>query len=149
LEAFKQCIDVNLVGSFLCTREAVKIFKKQSPPGGRIINNGSLSARVPRPHSHAYTSAKHAISGLSKTTALDGRPFNITCTQIDIGNAATAMVTKFQGSMLQGDGRVISEATFDVAHVADMVVHIAGLPRDVQVSEVNIMASKMPFVGRG
>jgi len=149
LKTFQEVINVNLTGSFLCTREAVKIFKAQSPPGGRIINNGSLSAHVPRPNSTPYTCSKHAMTGLTKCTALDGRAHNITCTQIDIGNAHTQMAEAHQSvGALQPDGRIISESTFDVKHVADAIVHIAALPNDVTVLDFKIMAS-MPFVGRG
>ncbi|KAF7330901.1 hypothetical protein MVEN_02429600 [Mycena venus] len=149
LEAFQSVISVNLVGPFLCAREAVKIFKKQDPTGGRIINNGSLSAHTPRPHSVAYTTSKHAITGLSKCLNLDGRAFGITCTQIDIGNAQTVMATPMATGMLQPDGRRVPESTFDVAHVAAAVVHIASLPGDVAVPHFTIMASKAPFAGRG
>lgn len=149
LDIFQNVINVNLIGSFLCTREVVKIFKSQSPPGGRIINNGSISAHVPRPHSSPYTCSKHAVTGLTKSTALDGRAHDITCTQIDIGNAHTDLGIKLTHGALQPDGRVVPEPTFDVQHVADAIVHIAGLPNDVTVLEYNIMASRMPFLGRG
>ncbi|TFK40683.1 hypothetical protein BDQ12DRAFT_770473 [Crucibulum laeve] len=149
LDTFQQVLNVNLVGPFLCTREAVRIFKTQSPPGGRIINNGSLAAHVPRPHSFPYACSKHAISGLTKCTALDGRAYNITCTQIDIGNAHTDMAAGHTVGALQPDGRVVPEATFDVQHVADTIVHIASLPNDVAMLEVNIMAAGAPYVGRG
>ncbi|KAI0629839.1 short-chain dehydrogenase/reductase SDR [Trametes polyzona] len=148
LEAFRQVIDVNLVGTFLCTREAVRIFKSQTPQGGRIINNGSISAYTPRPFSSAYTASKHAVLGLTKCTLLDGRAHNITCTQIDIGGAQTAMSPPPEGT-LQPDGRMSREATFDPKHVGDTIVHIAGLPLDVTVLTFNIMATGMPFVGRG
>ncbi|KAJ6543972.1 hypothetical protein B0H19DRAFT_1169185 [Mycena capillaripes] len=149
LEAFQSVISVNLVGPFLCAREAVKVFKAQDPVGGRIINNGSLSAHTPRPMSAAYTASKHAMTGLSKCLALDGRAFDITCTQIDIGNATTALTVAMNKGMLQGDGRIVPESTFDVAHVAAAVVHIASLPADVAVPHFTIMASKAPFAGRG
>jgi len=149
LEAFRRVINVNLAAVWLCTREAVKIFKKQSPQGGRVINNGSLSAHVPRPHSSPYTTSKHAITGLTKCTALDGRAFDITCTQIDIGNAYTDLSKRLADGALQPDGRIIPEATFNVEHVADTIVYIANLPNDVTMLEVNIMASKAPFLGRG
>ncbi|KAI0718225.1 short-chain dehydrogenase/reductase SDR [Cerioporus squamosus] len=148
LETFQKVINVNLVGTFLCTREAVRIFKSQSPQGGRIINNGSISAYTPRPHSSPYTSSKHAVLGLTKSTALDGRAFNITCTQIDIGGAHTTMSPPPQGA-LQPDGRRIPEAVFDAKHVGETIVHIASLPLDVTVLTFNIMATGMPFVGRG
>ncbi|KAF7422936.1 hypothetical protein PC9H_011100 [Pleurotus ostreatus] len=149
LETFQNVMNVNLVGPFLCTREAFKVFKAQTPAGGRIINNGSLSAHVPRPHTFPYACSKHAISGLTKCTALDGRAHNITCTQIDIGNAHTDMVSAQTQGILQPNGAIIPEATFDVKHVADSIVHIAQLPNDVTVLEMNIMASKAPYVGRG
>ncbi|KAH8114549.1 hypothetical protein DFH11DRAFT_1509105 [Phellopilus nigrolimitatus] len=149
LSKFKDVINTNLVGSFLCTREAFKMFKNQDPQGGRVINNGSMSAHMPRPHSVAYTASKHAISGLTKSTALDGRAFNIACTQIDIGNAHTDMASRLATGALQPDGEVKPEATMDVKHVADAVVHIANLPNAVTILEMIIMATGMPFVGRG
>ncbi|KAL1748349.1 hypothetical protein HDZ31DRAFT_29715 [Schizophyllum fasciatum] len=159
LEAFKSVLSVNLVGPFLFTREAVRTFKAQTPQGGRIINNGSLSAHVPRPQSAPYTCSKHAISGLTKVTALDGRPFNITCTQIDIGNTQTELMASHQAGAKQPDGqvlpdgtfqhRLLQEPTFDVRHVAEAIVHIAELPNEVTVLEMNIMASGAPYVGRG
>ncbi|GLB38505.1 putative alcohol dehydrogenase (NAD) activity [Lyophyllum shimeji] len=149
LAVFQQIINVNLIGPFLCTREAVKVFKAQSPPGGRIINNGSLSAHIPRPHSSPYTCSKHAIMGLTKCTSLDGRAHNITCTQIDIGNAHTKMAAGHVEGALQPDGRMVAEPTMDVMHVADSIVHIANLPNDVTVLEYKIMPSSVPFVGRG
>ncbi|KAI0643010.1 short-chain dehydrogenase/reductase SDR [Trametes meyenii] len=148
LESFQEVIDVNLVGTFLCTREAVKIFKTQTPQGGRIINNGSISAYTPRPFSSAYTASKHAVLGMTKCTLLDGRAHGITCTQIDIGGAQTGMSPPPQGT-LQPDGRLAHEATFDAKHVGEAIVHIAGLPLDVTVLTFNIMATGMPFVGRG
>jgi len=149
LGAFQQVINVNLIGLFLCTREAVKVFKAQSPPGGRIINNGSLSAHVPRPHSSPYTCSKHAVLGLTKCTSLDGRAHNITCTQVDIGNAHTDMAAGHTSGALQPDGRMVPEPTMNVQHVADSIVHIASLPNDVTVLEYKIMPSGVPFVGRG
>ncbi|KAJ6459791.1 hypothetical protein C8R47DRAFT_1161592 [Mycena vitilis] len=149
LETFQRVISVNLVGPFLCAREAVKAFKNQSPPGGRIINNGSLSAHTPRPLSTPYTASKHAITGFSKCIALDGRAFDITCTQIDIGNAATSLTARMEQGVLQPDGRRLPESTFDVSHVAAAVVHLANLPADVAVPHFTIMAAKAPFVGRG
>ncbi|TBU25496.1 short-chain dehydrogenase/reductase SDR [Dichomitus squalens] len=148
LETFQNVLNVNLVGTFLCTREAVKIFKSQVPKGGRIINNGSISAYTPRPFSSPYTSSKHAVLGLTKSTLLDGRVHNITCTQIDIGGAKTGMSPPPQGT-LQPDGSYSQEATFDAKHVGEAIVHIAGLPLDVTVLTFNIMATRMPFVGRG
>ncbi|KAF9454813.1 NAD(P)-binding protein [Macrolepiota fuliginosa MF-IS2] len=149
LDTFRRVLDVNLVGPFLCTREAVQIFKIQDPAGGRIINNGSLSAHVPRPHTVPYVATKHAITGLTKSTALDGRKHNITCTQIDIGNASSVLTSGFGGGALQPDGRMLPEPCMDVQHVADTIVYIANLPNDVTMLEVNIMAAGMPFVGRG
>ncbi|KAI0330806.1 short-chain dehydrogenase/reductase SDR [Cubamyces sp. BRFM 1775] len=148
LETFQQVININLTGTFLCTREAVRIFKAQSPQGGRIINNGSISAYTPRPFSSPYTASKHAISGMTKCTLLDGRAHNITCTQVDIGGALTTMSPPPQGT-LQADGSLKHEATFDAKHVGESIVHIANLPLDVTVLTFNIMATGMPFVGRG
>ncbi|OSD02488.1 short-chain dehydrogenase/reductase SDR [Trametes coccinea BRFM310] len=148
LETFQQVINVNLVGAFLCTKEAVKQFKAQQSPGGRIINNGSISAYTPRPFSSPYTASKHAVLGLTKCTLLDGRNHNITCTQVDIGGAQTGLSPPPQGT-LQPDGRLSREATFDAKHVGESIVHIAGLPLDVTVLTFNIMATGMPFVGRG
>ncbi|KAK7689826.1 hypothetical protein QCA50_006465 [Cerrena zonata] len=149
LELFQRVTNVNLVGTFLCTREAVKIFKNQTPTGGRIVNNGSIAAYAPRPHALPYTATKHAITGLTKSVALDGRAFNISCTQIDIGNATTPMAAGQMQGVLQPDGRIAAEATFDPRHVADAVVHIASLPLDVTVLNFTIMATGMPYVGRG
>jgi len=149
LDTFRQALDVNVVGPFLFTREAFKIFKLQQPTGGRIINNGSLSAHVPRPHMYPYTTSKHALTGLTKCTALDGRKYNIACTQIDIGNATSALTSGFEAGTLQADGRVLPEPTIDAQHVADTVVHIANLPNDVTILEVIIMPTGIPFVGRG
>ncbi|EIW59556.1 short-chain dehydrogenase/reductase SDR [Trametes versicolor FP-101664 SS1] len=148
LDAFQQVINVNLIGTFLCTREAVRIFKSQTPQGGRIINNGSISAYTPRPFSYAYTASKHAVLGLTKTTLLDGRAHNITCTQVDIGGAQTVMSPPERGT-LQPDGSYSREATFDAKHVGESIVHVANLPLDVTVLTFNIMATGMPFVGRG
>jgi len=142
LETFQQVINVNLVGSFIAAREAMRIFKAQTPQGGRIINNGSLSAHVPRPDYIPYTCSKHAISGLTKCIALDGRPFNITCTQIDIGNANTDMAQGHTVGTLQADGRMASEPTIDVQYVASTIVHIASMPPDVAMLEVNIMCDR-------
>ncbi|KAF7330917.1 hypothetical protein MVEN_02431400 [Mycena venus] len=149
LETFQNVISVNLIGPFLCAREAVKVFKNQTPIGGRVINNGSLSAHTPRPNSTPYTASKHAMTGLSKCLNLDGRAFDITCTQIDIGNAETSLTARMEKGVLQPDGRRMPESTFDVAHVAAAVVHIANLPTDVAVPHFTIMASKAPFAGRG
>ncbi|KAF9068636.1 hypothetical protein BDP27DRAFT_1327035 [Rhodocollybia butyracea] len=149
LESFQNVLNVNLVAPFICTREAVRQFKVQSPPGGRIINNGSLSAHVPRPFTYAYTASKHAITGLTKCTSLDGRIHNISCTQIDIGNAATDMGARNGVGALQPDGRMIQEGVLDVQHVASTIVHIASLPSEVTVLDINIMPTNVPYVGRG
>ncbi len=151
VERWKAVIDTNLTGPFLCTQEAFRIMKNQTPRGGRIINNGSISAHTPRPMSVAYTATKHAITGLTKQTALDGRPFDICCGQIDIGNAATPMTERMvQGEgVLQPDGRKMIEARMDAKHVGDAVVYMAGLPLDTNVLFMTVMANQMPFVGRG
>jgi len=149
LSTFQHVVGINLIGSFLCTREAFKIFKSQSPQGGRIINNGSIASQSPRPQAIAYTATKHAVTGLTKATALDGRPFNITCTQIDVGNALTPMAQGQTVGVLQANGTVAPEATFDVKYVADSIVHVAELPLDVTVLQYTIMATKMPHIGRG
>ena len=148
-EQWRAVVDVNLTGSFLCAQEAMRAMKAQTPHGGRIINNGSISAQTPRPLSAPYTATKHAITGLTKSIALDGRACNIACTQIDIGNAATGMTDAFAAGVLQADGSHRQEARMDVAHVADVVVHIANLPLSVSVPFLTIMAREMPFVGRG
>ncbi|KAG8753160.1 hypothetical protein FRC12_011658 [Ceratobasidium sp. 428] len=147
---FRDVIDVNLVSAFIFTREAFKVFKNQTPQGGRIINNGSISAYTPRPMSAPYTASKHAMTGLTKSISLDGRNYNIACTQIDIGNAQTQMVTR-QGpaGSLQPNGQKIVEGSMDVQHVADAILHIVNLPLEVTVLFMNIMATTMPFVGRG
>ncbi|PPQ77468.1 hypothetical protein CVT25_011338 [Psilocybe cyanescens] len=150
LDAFQTVINVNLTGSFLAAREAIKIFKAQSPQGGRIINNGSLSAHVPRPNTSPYACSKHAIAGLTKCIALEGRPFGITCTQLDIGNAKTDIVDKhLMVGALQPNGSILAEPTMDVEQVARTVVHIASMPPDVAMLKVNIMAAGAPYVGRG
>jgi NAD(P)-dependent dehydrogenase (short-subunit alcohol dehydrogenase family) len=146
---WQSVIDVNLTGAFLCTQQAIRLMKKQDPRGGRIINNGSISAYVPRPHSVAYTASKHAISGLTKATALDGRRFDIACGQIDIGNATTPMRARAAKGTLQADGSVAVEPGIDVSHVARAVSYMASLPLDANVLSLNIMATQMPFVGRG
>jgi NAD(P)-dependent dehydrogenase (short-subunit alcohol dehydrogenase family) len=148
-EQWKSVIDTNLTGAFLCTQAAFRLMKAQSPRGGRIINNGSISASVPRPHTVAYTASKHAISGLTKTTSLEGREYDIACGQIDIGNAATALGAPMAQGTLQADLSMKPEPTFDVKHVADAVVYMASLPLDANVLFMNVMATKMPFVGRG
>jgi NAD(P)-dependent dehydrogenase (short-subunit alcohol dehydrogenase family) len=146
---WKAVVDANLTGSFLCTREAFKLMKDQDPQGGRIINNGSISAHVPRPNSIAYTSTKHAVTGLTRSTSLDGRKYNIACGQIDIGNAASEMTKKMDGGVPQADGSIKPEPKIDAAHVADTIVHMASLPLDANVQFVTVMATKMPFIGRG
>jgi NAD(P)-dependent dehydrogenase (short-subunit alcohol dehydrogenase family) len=142
-------VATNLNGPFYCTREAFKIMKDQDPRGGRIINNGSISAHTPRPNSSPYTSTKHAITGLTKATALDGRKYDIACGQIDIGNAMTPMAGHMAGGVLQPYGETVPEPLFDVEHVANAVLHMASLPLDTNVLFMTIMATKMPFVGRG
>jgi NAD(P)-dependent dehydrogenase (short-subunit alcohol dehydrogenase family) len=149
LSAWNHVVAVNLTGSFLCTREAFRVMRRQTPQGGRIINNGSISAHAPRPRSIAYTATKHAITGLTKSTALDGRPFDIACGQIDIGNAATDMAGGFVAGTAQADGSVRPEPVMDVANVARAVLYMAGLPLDANVATMTVMATKMPFIGRG
>ncbi|HEY6001240.1 MAG TPA: SDR family oxidoreductase [Anaeromyxobacter sp.] len=148
-EQWKGVVDVNLTGAFLCTQAAFRLMKEQDPRGGRIINNGSISAHAPRPNSTPYTSTKHAITGLTKCTSLDGRRWDIACGQIDIGNALTDLTARMQKGVPQADGTVRPEPTMDVAHVARAVLHMASLPLDVNVQFMTIMATKMPFVGRG
>ena len=148
-EQWRRVIDVNLTGVFLCTQAGFRLMKEQSPRGGRIINNGSISAHTPRPNSAPYTAAKHAITGLTKSTALDGRPFDITCGQIDIGNAATEMTAPMKTGVLQANGTVAVEPTIDADHVARAVLYMANLPLDVNVPFMTVMASQMPFMGRG
>jgi NAD(P)-dependent dehydrogenase (short-subunit alcohol dehydrogenase family) len=148
-EQWSAVVAVNLTGPFLCTQEAFRIMKDQSPRGGRIINNGSISAYAPRPFSSPYTSTKHAISGLTRATALDGRAYDIACGQIDIGNAATDMTTRMTSGVLQPTGEMKVEPRMDVKHVADALVHMASLPLEANMLFVNVMATKMPFVGRG
>lgn len=149
IEKWNQVIGVNLTGAFLCCREAFRVMKAQSPRGGRIINNGSISATTPRPNSAPYTASKHAITGLTKSCALDGRPFDIACGQIDIGNAATELTARMAAGVPQANGTVAAEPTFDVSRVGDAVVHMASLPLDTNVLFLTIMATQMPFVGRG
>jgi len=148
-EQWRAVVDTNLTGSFLCTQEAFKIMKSQDPRGGRIINNGSISAHTPRPYSAPYTSTKHAITGLTRSTALDGRQYDIACGQIDIGNAATDMTRAMQNGVPQANGQIAAEPTMDVNHVAQAVVQMAGLPLESNILFMTIMATKMPFVGRG
>jgi len=142
-------VAVNLTGAFLCTQEAVRMMKAQDPRGGRIINNGSISADRPRPHSAPYTATKHAITGLTKSTILDGRPFDITAGQIDIGNAATEMTERMTQGVLQPDGKLMVEPRMDVRHVAQAVAYMAGLPLESNVPFLTVMATKMPLFGRG
>lgn len=149
LADWQKVVDVNLTGSFLCAREAFRRMRNQSPRGGRIVNNGSVSAHVPRPGSVAYTSTKHAITGLTKTLSLDGRSLDISCGQIDIGNAGTEMTQKMQIGMPQADGSVRPEPTIDVGHVANAVFQMASLPPDANILFMTIMANTMPYVGRG
>ena len=146
---WEDVVSVNLTGSFLCARAAFRQMRRQSPQGGRIINNGSVSAQAPRPGSVAYTATKHAITGLTKSLALDGRPFDIACGQIDIGNALTEMAAPMTVGVPQANGTVAPEATMDVDRVAEAVVFMAGLPLDANVLFMTVMATKMPFVGRG
>ncbi|PWG65442.1 SDR family oxidoreductase [Spiribacter halobius] len=146
---WKTVVDVNLNGAFLCARGAFGLMRRQSPQGGRIINNGSISAHAPRPGSAAYTATKHAITGLTRTLSLDGRPFDIACGQIDIGNAATEMTARMPEGVPQADGSVRAEPVMDVAHVAEAVRYMAGLPLEANVQFMTVMATKMPFIGRG
>ena len=148
-EQWKAVVDTNLTGSFICTQEAIKIMKAQAPRGGRIIDNGSISAHVPRPYSVAYTSTKHAITGLTKSTSLDCRQYDIACGQIDIGNADTPMTQRMKKGVLQPNGSTMIEPTMDVDNVARAVVYMANLPLDANVMFMTVMATKMPFVGRG
>jgi NAD(P)-dependent dehydrogenase (short-subunit alcohol dehydrogenase family) len=149
IEAWRRVVDINLTGAFLCTREAFRVMKDQSPRGGRIINNGSISAHVPRPNSAPYTATKHAITGLTKSTALDGRKYDIACGQIDIGNAETDLTARMKAGVPQADGSVAVEPTMNVENVARAVVHMASLPLDANVLFMTVMATKMPLVGRG
>jgi len=148
-EQWKAVVDTNLTGAFLCTQEAIRLMKGQDPRGGRIINNGSISAHVPRPNSAPYTATKHAITGLTRSTSLDGRQYDIACGQIDIGNAATEMTEPMTKGVQQAHGTVEVEPRMDVQHVASAVVYMAGLPLDANVQFMTVMATKMPFIGRG
>ena len=148
-EQWKSVVDANLTGTFLCTQQAIKIMKTQEPMGGRIINNGSISAHAPRPNSAPYTATKHGVTGLTKATSLDGRKYNIACSQIDIGNAATEMTDAMEAGIMQAHGSVAIEPRFDVEHVAESVVYIANLPLDTNVQFMTIMATNMPYIGRG
>jgi len=149
VEQWKSVVDVNLTGAFLCAREAFALMRAQTPRGGRIINNGSISAYVPRPNSAPYTATKHGITGLTKSISLDGRQYDIACSQIDIGNAATEMAAKMAKGVPQANGQIAVEPLMDVDHVAQAVVHMAGLPLETNVQFMTIMATKMPFIGRG
>ena len=149
VEKWLEVVGANLNGSFFCAREAFRIMRHQSPQGGRIINNGSISAHAPRPGSIAYTTTKHAITGLTKSLSLDGRPFDIVASQIDIGNAVTPMTERMTKGVPQPNGQMMVEPRMDVQHVADMVLRIADMPLDANIQTVTVMASKMPFVGRG
>lgn len=146
---WRRVVDVNLNGAFLCAREAVRVMKQQSPKGGRIINNGSISAHVPRPLSAPYTATKHAITGLTKSLSLDGRADNIACSQIDIGNAATDFTAKMAAGILQANGETMVEPRMDVAHVANAVLYMANLPLEANVQFMSVMATAMPYIGRG
>jgi NAD(P)-dependent dehydrogenase (short-subunit alcohol dehydrogenase family) len=148
-EGWKKVVDVNLTGMFLCAQEAIKIMKSQDPRGGRIINNGSISAHAPRPNSAPYTATKHAVTGLTKCLSLDGRQHDIACGQIDIGNALTELAAKMGEGVPQADGSIKAEPLFEVGHVASAVLYMANLPLHVNVQFMTIMATKMPFVGRG
>ena len=148
-EKWREVIDTNLTGAFLCTQQAFRVMKAQSPLGGRIINNGSISAHVPRANSAPYTASKHAITGLTKSTSLDGRQYDIACGQIDVGNAMTELAARMSKGVKQANGEVAVEAMMDVKEVANAVVHMASLPLSTNVQFITIMATKMPFVGRG
>jgi NAD(P)-dependent dehydrogenase (short-subunit alcohol dehydrogenase family) len=149
VEQWRRVVDVNLTGAFLCTQAAFRLMKDQAPRGGRIINNGSISAHTPRPNSAPYTATKHAITGLTKSTALDGRKYDIACGQIDVGNAHTEMTARMKQGVLQASGAMAVEPTMDVEHVARAVVYMASLPPDANVLFLTVMATHMPFVGRG
>jgi NAD(P)-dependent dehydrogenase (short-subunit alcohol dehydrogenase family) len=149
LEEWQGVINTNLTGAFLCTQEAFRIMKHQDPKGGRIINNGSISAHVPRPHAAPYTASKHAVTGLTKSTSLEGRQFNITCGQIDVGNASSAMTKKIEEGVLQADGSHRTEPTMNLQEVGRTVVFMASLPPDTNVPFMTIMANQMPYIGRG
>lgn len=149
LEQWQNVVNINLTAMFLCTQEAIRIMKAQSPMGGRIINNGSISAHAPRPFSSPYTATKHAVTGLTKCTSLDCRKYDIACGQIDIGNAATEMTERMKNGVPQANGTMMVEPRMDVAHVGSAVAYMAGLPLDANVQFMTVMATKMPFVGRG
>jgi NAD(P)-dependent dehydrogenase (short-subunit alcohol dehydrogenase family) len=149
VEQWQRVVDVNLTGAFLCTQQAFRLMKSQDPRGGRIINNGSISAHVPRPNSAPYTATKHGITGLTRSTSLDGRAFDIACGQIDIGNAATDMTARFADGALQPNGQRVVEPYLDVAHVVNAVLYMAGLPLEANVQFLTVLATKMPYIGRG
>jgi NAD(P)-dependent dehydrogenase (short-subunit alcohol dehydrogenase family) len=149
VDEWQSVVDVNLTGAFLCTQQAFRLMKSQTPRGGRIINNGSISAHVPRPHSAPYTATKHAITGLTRATSLDGRPFDIACGQIDIGNAGTDLTARMAQGVPQANGSIAAEPVMDVTHVARAVVYMASLPLDANVQFMTVMATKMPYIGRG
>ena len=149
VEDWQRVVDTNLTGSFVCAQHAIRIMKDQTPQGGRIINNGSISAYTPRPDAVAYTTTKHAITGLTKQISLDGRKYNIACSQVDVGNAATPMTARMQGGVLQANGETMAEPTFNVDHVGETVLYISNLPLDANIQFVTIMATQMPYVGRG
>ena len=149
IEQWRSVVDINLTGVFLCTQQAVALMKQQDPRGGRIINNGSISAHAPRPNSAPYTATKHAITGLTKSTALDGRQYDIACGQIDIGNAATELAARMANGVPQANGQIAVEPLMDLTHVARAVLYMASLPLDANVQFMTVMATKMPFVGRG
>ncbi len=149
LEQWNKVVAVNLTGAFLCAQEAIQLMKAQQPRGGRIINNGSLSAHTPRPNSAPYTSTKHAMTGLTKCISLDGRKYDIACSQIDIGNAVTEMTARMSAGIIQANGTEMAEARMDVRHVADAVLYMANLPLDANVQFMTLMATTMPFIGRG
>ena len=149
LDQWRKVVDVNLTGSFLCAREAFRLMKAQSPQGGRIINNGSISAHVPRPLAVPYTATKHAITGLTRSLSLEGRTYNIACGQIDIGNAQSDMTEVMKKGVLQANGQLVPEPTFDVSNVADAVAYMAGLPLEANVQFMTVMATQMPYIGRG
>jgi NAD(P)-dependent dehydrogenase (short-subunit alcohol dehydrogenase family) len=149
LEQWQSVVNVNLTGAFLCAREAFRLMKQQTPQGGRIINNGSISAQTPRPLSAPYTATKHAVTGLTKSLSLDGRPYRIACGQIDIGNAASEMTARMATGVLQANGAMAPEPRMDLRHVADAVLYMANLPLDANVQFMTVMATQMPFIGRG
>ena len=149
VEDWRRVVDINLTGVFLCTQEAIRLMKSQDPRGGRIINNGSISAHAPRPNSAPYTATKHAITGLTKSTSLDGRKYDIACGQIDIGNAHTELAARMASGVPQASGQIAVEPLMDVAHVASAVLYMASLPLEANVQFLTVMATKMPFIGRG